>query len=73
MHLLEEHQVGAGGAHRLAQFGEDEAPVEQGEALVDVDRQHLQRTLRQGGAGGADGFAALADPVRAAHEASFDH
>ncbi|EJT84624.1 hypothetical protein PPS11_20119 [Pseudomonas putida S11] len=33
-HLLEKDDVGLGAAHRLAQFRQDEAPVEGGEALV---------------------------------------
>ncbi|MNC72732.1 hypothetical protein D3C75_1238270 [compost metagenome] len=44
VHLLQKHQVGAGGANRLAQLGQDEAPVEEGEAFVHVQRQHIQPT-----------------------------
>jgi len=41
-HLLQEHDVGLGTAHRFAQFRQDKAPVEGREALVGVDRQHPQ-------------------------------
>jgi hypothetical protein len=40
-HFLEEHQVGSGGAYRIAQFREDEAPVEKGETLVGIHRENL--------------------------------
>jgi hypothetical protein len=42
VNLLEKHQVRVGGAHGLAQLGQDESAVELGEALVDIDRQHIQ-------------------------------
>ena len=41
-HFLEEDDVGLGAAHRLAQFRQDEAPVEGGEALMGVHRQYPQ-------------------------------
>lgn len=41
-HFLKEDDVGLGAAHRLAQFRQDEAPVEGGEALVGIHRQYLQ-------------------------------
>lgn len=53
-HFLEEHQVGAGGAHRHPQFRQDEAPVERGESLVGVDRQHLDPVYRGGAVDGHD-------------------
>ncbi|MNH24569.1 hypothetical protein D3C79_845090 [compost metagenome] len=42
MHLLQEHQIGAGGTHRLAQLWQDEAAVERREALVNVECEHRQ-------------------------------
>ncbi|MNH30487.1 hypothetical protein D3C79_907850 [compost metagenome] len=52
-HFLEEHNVGAGAAHRFAQFGEDEAAVKGGKTLVGVDGQHLQALDRCSLAGGS--------------------
>ena len=46
--LLQKHHVSAHGAHRIAQLGQDELAVEKGEALVDVDRQHLEGNQRVG-------------------------
>jgi hypothetical protein len=40
--FLQEHHVGAHAAHGFAQFGQDELAVEEGKALVDVDREHLE-------------------------------
>jgi len=40
-HFLQKHQIGTGAAHGFAQFGQDEAAVEGGKALVCIDRQHL--------------------------------
>jgi hypothetical protein len=42
-HFLKEDDIGLGAAHRLAQLRQDEAPVEGGEALVGIHRQHLRR------------------------------
>src|SRR5690606_32563616 len=39
-YFLEEQQVGADGAYRIAQLGQDETPVEEGEALVGIHRQY---------------------------------
>ena len=41
-HFLQEHQVGTGTAHCLAQLGEDKATVEDGKSLVRIDRQDLE-------------------------------
>ena len=41
-HLLQEHDVGADRAHRLAQLVQDEAAVEEAEALVGVDGEHAK-------------------------------
>ncbi len=49
--LLEKHQIGRGAAHRFAQFRQDEAPIEGGEALVGIDRQHAQ-AMNDGGVDG---------------------
>ncbi len=38
--FLQEHHIGGHTAHRFAQFRQDEAPVQGGETLVGVDRQH---------------------------------
>ena len=38
--FLQKHHVGGDAAHRFAQFRQDETPVERGETLVGVDRQH---------------------------------
>ena len=40
-HLLQKHQIGTGTAHCFAQFGQDEAAVKGGKALVRIDRQYL--------------------------------
>ncbi len=42
MHLLQEHHIGSHAAHRLAQFRQDEASIEGSEALMSIDRQHLE-------------------------------
>ena len=42
LHFLQEDHVGAHRAHRLAQLGQDEAAVQDGEALVGVHREHAQ-------------------------------
>ena len=41
-HFLQEHHVGADGAYRIAQFMQDELAVEEGKALVDVDREDFE-------------------------------
>lgn len=46
--LLQEHQVGAGAAHGFTQLGQDEAPVEGGEAFVGIHCQYPQ-TVNGGG------------------------
>ena len=40
VHLLQKHHVGSDAAHRFTQLRQDETPVERGEALVGIDRQH---------------------------------
>src|SRR5690606_18831850 len=45
-YFLQEHQVGGGGAYGVAQFRQDEAPVQPVEALVGIDGQHLDRVNR---------------------------
>ena len=42
-HFLQEDDVGGDGAHRLAQLMQDEAAVEEAEALVRVQGQHTDR------------------------------
>ncbi|MCY1444989.1 hypothetical protein D9M71_614850 [compost metagenome] len=44
VHFLEKHQVGTRGANGFAQLGQDETPVEEGKALVHVQRQDIQPT-----------------------------
>ncbi|MNN81535.1 hypothetical protein D3C81_1983720 [compost metagenome] len=46
VHFLQEHHVGADTAHRFTQFGQDEAPIEGGEALVGIDREHGKTAYR---------------------------
>ncbi|MNH17305.1 hypothetical protein D3C79_769740 [compost metagenome] len=48
MDLLQEHKVGIGGTYRLAQLGQDETPVQRGEAFVHVDRQYIETMYRGG-------------------------
>src|SRR5690606_36687695 len=45
-HFLQEYQIGRGGAYRVAQLRQDEAPVQPAEALVGIDGQHLDRVNR---------------------------
>ena len=42
LHFLKEDHVGPHLAHRLAQFAQNEATVQEGEALVGVHREHAQ-------------------------------
>ncbi|MNN81999.1 hypothetical protein D3C81_1988840 [compost metagenome] len=49
VNLLQEHDVGRHATHRFAQFGQDEAPVQGGEALVGVDRQDGEAAYRGNG------------------------
>ena len=42
-HLLQEHYIGANGAYGFTQLMQHEFAIEGGKALVDVDRQHLDR------------------------------
>lgn len=39
-HLLQQHPIGRGTAHRFSQFRKDETPIEGGKTLVGVDRQN---------------------------------
>lgn len=49
--FLKEHHVGGHTANRLPQLGQYEAPVERGEALVGIDRQHPEAGDGFGGRG----------------------
>ena len=57
LHLLQEDHVGADRAHGLAQLMQDELAVEEGEALVGVDRHHLEGELGHGAVGRVAGHA----------------
>lgn len=46
MDFLQKHHVGGDAAHRFAQLRQDETPVEGGETLVGIDRQHGERAYR---------------------------